>query len=195
MSAPQAAQPGPVAPAEESTFRRFISIAQVRTGAFNALARLIIRGCPATFLCLGHLAIGLVTFVLVSCLSYNLCVPATNYFSGSKPQAPAVVKPGDALAVDPRMLPPANLQLGWELNQKMDMHVYLSTSPNGDVFSQQWTSGGREDHDKDLPHFVWENLTFGNWKDSRIVELDVKFPWVRILLCVRSALDFYSSFY
>jgi hypothetical protein len=86
------------------------------------------------------------------------------------------------------MLPPANVHLGWELNQRVDMHVYLTTSPNGDVFSNQWTSGWRQNRDKDLPHFVWENLTFGNWKDSRIVEMDIKFPEVSILLCGRSTI-------
>ncbi|KAF8239025.1 cleft lip and palate associated transmembrane protein, partial [Tricholoma matsutake] len=103
---------------------------------------------------------------------------ASNYFSGSKPQATVSSpgQPGDAPAVDARSLPPANLQLGWELGQRLDMHIYLTTSPNGDVFSNQWTSGWRENADKDLPNFVWENITFGNWKDSRTVEMQINFP-------------------
>jgi hypothetical protein len=111
----------------------------------------------------------------------------TNYFAGSKPQTsvPSLEKPGDVPAVDPRMLPPVNLQLAWDLDQRLDMHVHLSTSPNGDVFSNQWTSGWRGDHDKGLPNFVWENLTFGNWKDSRTFETDIKFPEVSICsMCV-----------
>ena len=108
-------------------------------------------------------------------------MPATNYFAGSKPQAtvPVPAQPGDGPPVDLR-LPPANVHLGWALNQGMDMHVYLSTSPTGDVFGHQ----RKENHDKDLPNFVWENLTLGNWKDSRTVEMDVKFPEVSIVLCL-----------
>ncbi|KAH8106020.1 cleft lip and palate transmembrane 1 [Cristinia sonorae] len=55
------------------------------------------------------------------------------------------------------------------------MHVHLSTSPVGDVFSA-WSSGYRENPDKDLPHFVWEDITFGNWSESRTVNLEVKIP-------------------
>lgn len=62
------------------------------------------------------------------------------------------------------------------------MHVFLSTSPSGDVFSGEWTSGWRENQDKDLPKFVWKNLTFGSYKDSRVVDLDVKFPEVSMTL-------------
>lgn len=68
------------------------------------------------------------------------------------------------------------------------MHVYLSTSPNGDVFSKQWTSGWRKDQDQDLPNFVWENLTFGDFKASRVVDLNVKFPQVK----TSSSLEFWK---
>lgn len=61
------------------------------------------------------------------------------------------------------------------------MHVHLSTSPTGDVFSAKWTSGWRKDQDEGLPKFVWENVTFGDWKESRVVEYDVNFPEVRKL--------------
>jgi hypothetical protein len=90
------------------------------------------------------------------------------------------------------MLPPVNLQLAWELGQRLDIHVHISTSPNGDVFSNQWTSGWREDRDKDLPNFVWENLTFGNWKDSRTFETDIKFPEVSIRSMCVALLTFQS---
>lgn len=121
-------------------------------------------------------------------VSHILYLPASNYFSGSKPQATVSSpgQPGDAPAVDARSLPPANLQLGWELGQRLDMHIYLTTSPNGDVFSNQWTSGWRENADKDLPNFVWENITFGNWKDSRTVEMQINFPPVSNFLIVRT---------
>lgn len=58
------------------------------------------------------------------------------------------------------------------------MHVYLSTNPTGDVFSSRWTNGYRKNDDVDLPKFVWDNITFGDWKDSRTVDYDVKLPLV-----------------
>jgi hypothetical protein len=58
------------------------------------------------------------------------------------------------------------------------MHVHLSTSHSGDVFSAQWTSGWRKDQDEGLPSFVWENITYGDWNDARIIDLDVKLPEV-----------------
>lgn len=58
------------------------------------------------------------------------------------------------------------------------MHVYLSTSPNGDVFSRKWTSGWRADHDAELPNFVWENIVWGNYSDHRFAEYEIKFPEV-----------------
>ncbi|KAF8214057.1 cleft lip and palate transmembrane protein 1-domain-containing protein [Mycena galopus ATCC 62051] len=56
------------------------------------------------------------------------------------------------------------------------MHVFLSTSPIGDVFSSKWTSSYRKDEDEGLPNFVWKNLTFGDYNDARVVEYDIKFP-------------------
>ncbi|KAJ7693835.1 cleft lip and palate transmembrane protein 1-domain-containing protein, partial [Mycena rosella] len=66
--------------------------------------------------------------------------------------------------------------LGWPLGQALDMHVHLSTSPTGDVFSGQWTSGYRKDQDEGLPSFVWENLTFGDYSEARVVEYNINFP-------------------
>lgn len=102
---------------------------------------------------------------MLSCL-----YPASNYFK--QPAAPkgaspagSPSKPGQPApaAVDPWSLPPATASLGWPLGQKLDMHVYLSTS---------------DARDEPLPNFVWENLTFGDWKETRSVEYDIKFPKV-----------------
>lgn len=104
----------------------------------------------------------------------------------SKPEVKNVQVPGNAAdpmskpLVDPRSLPPVTATLAWALGQKIDMHVYLSTSPNGDVFSRQWTSGWRPDQDKDLPNFVWENLTFGDYTATRVAEFNVNFPEVSV---------------
>ncbi|KAJ3800381.1 cleft lip and palate associated transmembrane protein, partial [Lentinula aff. detonsa] len=79
-------------------------------------------------------------------------------------------------AVNPWLLPPTQATPGWPLGASLDMHVYLSTSPNGDVFSKQWTSGYRKDRDEGLPNFIWKNITYGDYTDSRVVEYDIVFP-------------------
>jgi hypothetical protein len=54
------------------------------------------------------------------------------------------------------------------------MHVYLSTSQSSDVFIQSKSKAEME-----LPRFVWENITFGDFTEVRVAELDVKFPEVK----------------
>ena len=57
------------------------------------------------------------------------------------------------------------------------MHVYLSSSPTTDVFSRlayPHLSG----KDADLPHFTWQNITYGDYNDHREAEFEVKFPEV-----------------
>jgi len=88
-------------------------------------------------------------------------------------------QPVTQAAVDPWSLPPTQAEPYWPLGLSLDMHVYLSTSPNGDVFSK-WTSAYRKDRDEDLPHFVWENITYGDYSDHRVVDFEVKFPDVCI---------------
>ena len=105
-------------------------------------------------------------------------------FVPAKPQTtPVVSAPGGEAPpsvghVNPHLLPPQQAYLAWALGQPLSMHVHLSTSPNGDVFSRQWTSGWREDQDKNLPSFVWSNITFGDWNDHRTEDLDITLPEV-----------------
>jgi len=99
--------------------------------------------------------------------------PASNYLL-PKPQAPAtVVSPtGEQIPnpkLDPRNLPPAVVNLGWELNQPLDFYVYLSSNREGDVFTQP----------EDLPKLMWGNLTFGDYEESRSFESEITFPKVR----------------
>lgn len=88
------------------------------------------------------------------------------------PAAPATTPGGvpnaqvPVAAVDPWKLPPIEASLGWELGQPLDLYVYLSTNPRGDVFTKP----------ESLPHFVWGNISFGSWDDSRTVSYDVDFP-------------------
>lgn len=77
-------------------------------------------------------------------------------------------------AVDPWSLPPTQADPYWPLGLSLDMHVYLSTSPNGDV--------DRKDNDESLPHFVWENITYGDYNDHRVLNFEVKFPDVSVRL-------------
>ncbi|KAG1763582.1 cleft lip and palate associated transmembrane protein [Suillus placidus] len=107
-------------------------------------------------------------------LAMKLIAPA------KPPTVPSVATPGNDAAqpgeVNPFLLPPVQAYTAWKLGQPLSMHVYFSTSPNGDVFSRQWTSAWREDQDAGLPNFVWENITFGDWKETRVVTYDINLP-------------------
>jgi len=81
-------------------------------------------------------------------------------------------------AVDPWLSPPTQALPAWPLGSVLDMHVYLSTSPNGDMFTK-WTSTYQKNRDEGLPQFVWKNITYGDYTDSRVINFDVNFPDVR----------------
>ncbi|KAG2361748.1 cleft lip and palate associated transmembrane protein [Suillus spraguei] len=106
-------------------------------------------------------------------LAMKLIAPA------KPPTAPSVAGPGNDAQpgeVNPFLLPPVQAYSAWKLGQPLSMHVYFSTSPNGDVFSRQWTSAWREDQDAGLPSFVWENIVFGDWKETRVATYDINLP-------------------
>lgn len=110
---------------------------------------------------------------------YLTCALATKFFSSQTSPSTAVPttqpgQPTDKVAVNPWHLPPVQAFSEWHLGQALDMHVYLSTSQSNDVFIQSKSKA-----DKDLPRFVWENITFGDFNEARVVELDVKFPEVK----------------
>ncbi|KAJ3559212.1 hypothetical protein NM688_g478 [Phlebia brevispora] len=98
-------------------------------------------------------------------------------FFAPKPQAPTPPVPaaspaGGQSSVDSGV-PNTQVELkqafpSWPLGIPLAMHVYITTSPYGDVFS------GRERDT--LPHFVWDNITFGDWTESRVVEYDINLP-------------------
>ncbi|KAI5124961.1 hypothetical protein M0805_007387 [Coniferiporia weirii] len=90
-----------------------------------------------------------------------------------------VVQPGVTVQPaerNPLQLPPQQLVPSWPLGIDISVHVHLSTSPTGDVFSSKWTKAWRESGDEALPHFVWDNITFGDWDDKRSLDLDVPLP-------------------
>ncbi|KAF9450961.1 cleft lip and palate transmembrane 1 [Macrolepiota fuliginosa MF-IS2] len=105
-------------------------------------------------------------------------------FFTSTPPAPTVVpnkQPpiadvnGNAPEANPWLRPPVEVLPSWPLGQSLDIHVHLSTSPHGNVFSKG-TPSYRRDEEAGLPHFVWENVTYGDYTDSRAVNYDINFP-------------------
>ena len=70
----------------------------------------------------------------------------------------------------------------WPLGLPLAMHVHLSTSPTGDVFSGKWHAGYRKNQDAELPSFVWQNITLGDWNERRVADFEVKLPEVRFSL-------------
>lgn len=118
---------------------------------------------------------------------------AMKLLAPTKPQTTPVPSPGGEAPpsvgqVNPFLLPPQQAYLAWTLGQPLSMHVHFSTSPNGDVFSRQWTSGWREDQDKGLPSFVWSNITFGDWNEHRTEYFDITLPevWPHCRACTAS---------
>ncbi|KAF8165660.1 cleft lip and palate associated transmembrane protein [Crassisporium funariophilum] len=114
-------------------------------------------------------------------LVYLMTYVATRFFGASPKKEAVTPAPGSAGqegeqgTIDPWTLPPTTALPDWPLGVKLDMHVYLSTSPNGDVFSK-WTSAYRKNRDEELPQFVWKNITYGDYNDARVVDFNVKFP-------------------
>jgi hypothetical protein len=65
----------------------------------------------------------------------------------------------------------------WWIGQPVDMHVCVSMSPHGESCAVR---GPR----KELPRVVWENITFGDWKDSRVADWNVSLPKARGPTCI-----------
>ena len=97
--------------------------------------------------------------------------PAASHASVPQAQVPGQTPVANAV---PTAAVPA-----WPLGIPLAMHVHLSTSPTGDVFSGKWTSGYRKDQDADLPSLVWNNITFGDWNEKRVADFEVNLPEVR----------------
>lgn len=134
--------------------------------------------------------------IIVLCIAYVSLLAVTKFFGSSpasKEPPPVPVTSSVAPAITPGQDVPAAANIpsvptqaypAWPLGIPLSMHVYLNTNPKGDVFSRKWTSGYRKNGDEDLPHFVWENITFGDWKETRTVDYDVKLPTVSWLTVV-----------
>jgi len=69
--------------------------------------------------------------------------------------------------VDPFSLPPAQAHLAWPLGIPVSLHFHLSTS--GQAFALN-------SEDVNLPHFVWHDITFGDWNEVRSVDYSIHLP-------------------
>ncbi|TFY83691.1 hypothetical protein EWM64_g321 [Hericium alpestre] len=107
-------------------------------------------------------------------LVYAVTQVATRFFASkpSEPAPPSAVTPGDAgseHAVNPFLLPPQQALLAWPTGIPVAMHVHLTTDPTGDIFV-------KKEEDVKLPHFVWQNITFGDWNEARTTETTIDIP-------------------
>ncbi|KAI0268232.1 cleft lip and palate associated transmembrane protein [Gloeopeniophorella convolvens] len=95
------------------------------------------------------------------------------------PKAPAAVQPpppaipGGAVGnvpapgqVNPFLQPPAQAFLAWPLGIPVSLYFHLSTDPSGQPHPGE----------KDLPRFVWHNITFGDWNEVRKEDYTVHLP-------------------
>ena len=89
------------------------------------------------------------------------------------PSAIPGLEPGHE-QVNPFLLPPEQAYLAWPLGISVSLHFHLSTDPSGHVFT-------RNSEDMNLPHFVWHNITFGDWSEARTLDYQVHLPEVRRL--------------
>lgn len=63
----------------------------------------------------------------------------------------------------------------------MDMYVYFSTSPSGDVdFS------GDVGANEGFPSFTWKDITYGDWKLDEKKELELNIPTVSPIVFLRA---------
>lgn len=121
-------------------------------------------------------------------LFYAITQLAGKFFGANKPQSPQQGQPatpdatvpqahvGEAASTTAANAIPTQAVPAWPLGLPLAMHVHLSTSPTGDVFSSKWTSGYRKDQDQGLPSLVWTNITFGDWSEKRVTEFNVDLP-------------------
>ncbi len=82
----------------------------------------------------------------------------------------------DPVQVDrvPPSVQPAKAHLAWPLGVPVSLYFHLSTDPAGEAFAGHSKETG-------LPHFVWHDITFGNWSEARTVDYNVHLPEVREL--------------
>ena len=69
---------------------------------------------------------------------------------------------------------PTSATPDWDLGTPLDIHVYFTSAPRPEVFSKKYVQSYRGEGEEDqLQRIVWENITYGNWSDSRETQLDI----------------------
>ena len=87
-------------------------------------------------------------------------------------ESPVAIPEPAAGHVGPFSLPPVQAYPAWPLGIPISLYFHLSTSGQAFDFNSA---------DADLPHFVWENITFGDWNEVRTEDYNVHLPEVRKL--------------
>ncbi|KAI0068689.1 cleft lip and palate transmembrane 1 [Artomyces pyxidatus] len=111
-------------------------------------------------------------FAQQALLIYVVTQFAGKFFASKTTPPAAVPSPGGVDTpeqISPFLLPPVQAQPAWKLNAPLSLYVHLSTARDGRVF----TSSAAESN---LPHFIWHNITYGDWKETRTEELNVELP-------------------
>lgn len=121
--------------------------------------------------------------------------PAATKFFSSSTTTPPPPSPSSAVVPDVQTNAdgvqstlsalPAKAFPAWPLGVPLAMHVHLTTSP--------YSPFSRQGKNEDLPHFVWDNITFGDWSDSRAVEYEIDIPEVIVLRFARTGIELNAS--
>ena len=164
---------------QESTFRKFLGVAQARPSqtSIDILLRLTRLVQQQMFFMWALMQLGTKFLQEMSFFYSHIMSKATRFF-GSSPERTTTSQSNDPKPpANPLALPPKEVSLAWQLGQPLDMHVRLTTAPPAQVFNMpNWL----KEQDKGLPKFVWSNITFGDWDTAYTAEFDVKFPKVRV---------------
>ena len=103
-----------------------------------------------------------------------------NFLQSRAPQPAAPVGEGPNVQQPPQQLGPVNGLPAWPAGTNLSVHIYFSTSPLGDVFGvtnrKNW--GQAEATGFGFPHWTWDNITYGDWADSRKKDVVLEIPMV-----------------
>lgn len=102
------------------------------------------------------------------------------------PPVPSTAVTGETITPDAPAPVLAQAFPQWPLGLPLSMHVYFTSSNQVDAFKR------KDGHE--LPHFVWDNITFGNWDESRTIDLDIKLPEVSVMLSRNCKLSVFTSY-
>jgi hypothetical protein len=124
-------------------------------------------------------------WVAHDCTFYTRCYgnveTVANFLQSRAPQPePPVPVAHEPNAPAEQQFAPVNGFPAWPAGSNLSMHVYFSTSPVGDVFGvtnrKNW--GQAEATGGGFPHWTWDNITYGDWVDSRKIDVMVEIPQV-----------------